>query len=475
MIKRFRTLIGGEWIGDHLPVSEVVNPFNNIPVAIVPIVGREEVYRAITEARIASEVMAAMPAYRRSEILEKTSRLIIRDRDEIAEIITLEAGKAWKYAVAETARSAETFRFAAHEALAAHGGLVSMDASPVSAGRFGYYLRTPAGVIGAISPFNFPLNLVAHKVAPAIAAGNTVVLKPAPKTPLSAIKLAELLVEAGIPRGAISVVIGGTEVGEALVADDRLAMISFTGSPAVGRQIKARAGLKRVALELGANSPTIIDTDSDLDFAVARCVYGSFANSGQICVSVQRIYVHHSIYEVFLKRFVTAVRELKVGDPLDPDTDVGPMISRAVLEQALAWISEARSAGAKVETGGEAVGNCLLPTVLSGVKRDMKVICAEVFAPVVSIMPFDDFDEALDMADDSPFGLQAGVFTRDIHKAFRAVRKLHMGGVIINDVPTFRVDHMPYGGVKESGLGREGVRYAMEEMSTIKMVCFNFT
>lgn len=473
VLKRFRMLIAGEWTGDHLPENEIVNPFDDTPVGIVPMAGREEVELAVAGARRAAAVMAAMPACRRADILDATSRLIVRDREEIAGIIALEAGKAWRYALGEADRSAETFRFAAHEARNFAGELVPMDASPISAGRFGYYLRTPIGVIGAISPFNFPLNLAAHKVAPALAAGNAVVLKPAPKTPLSAIKLAELLVEAGIPRGALSVVIGGTEVGEALVADDRLAMISFTGSPGVGRQIKARAGLKRVSLELGANSPTIIDENADLELAVARCVYGSFANAGQICVSVQRIYVHRSIHGQFLEHFVAAVRALKVGNPLDPDTDVGPMISRGELERALAWIGEARSAGARVETGGKAVGNCLMPTVLTEVTGDMKVLCAEVFAPVVSVVPFDDFEEALELANDSPFGLQAGVFTRDIHKAFHAVHRLHMGGVIINDVPTFRVDHMPYGGVKESGLGREGVRYAMEEMSTIKMVCIN--
>jgi len=473
VVKRYRTLIAGEWVGDHLPGIEVINPFDDTVVGIVPMVGSEEIDRAIRGAKRALAAMAALPAWQRADLLERTAGLIRRDRDEIAGIIAREAGKAWKYALTEADRTAETFAFAAHEARKPQGELVPMDASAVSAGRFGYYLRTPVGVVGAISPFNFPFNLVAHKVAPALAAGNTVVLKPAPKTPLSAIKLAELLVEAGIPEGALSVVIGGAEVGEALVTDDRLAMISFTGSPAVGRKISARAGLKRLALELGASSPTIIDADADLDFAVSRCVYGSFANSGQICVSVQRIYLHRSVYEAFLERFVAAVRRLKVGDPLDPGTDVGPMISRAERERTLSWIDEARSAGARVETGGEIVGNCLLPTVLSGVTRQMKVICAEAFAPVVSLMPFDDFDEALAMANDSLFGLQAGVFTRDIGKAFRAVRQLHMGGVIINDVPTFRVDQMPYGGVKESGLGREGVRYAMEEMSNIRMVCIN--
>ncbi|HEX5773695.1 MAG TPA: aldehyde dehydrogenase family protein, partial [Geomobilimonas sp.] len=371
-------------------------------------------------------------------------------------------------------RSSETLRFAALEAKMSHGEIVPMDASPVSAGRFGFYLRTPIGVIGAITPFNFPLNLVVHKVAPALAAGNSLVLKPATKTPLASIKLAEVLVEAGLPAGALNLVIGsGVTVGNRLVEDERLAMITFTGSPPVGREIKARCGLKRVTLELGSNSPTIIEEDGDVDAAVGRCVVGSFANSGQVCISVQRIFVHRNRYAEFVDKFVTATRQLKVGDPLDKGCDIGPMISRKELGRSLEWLEEAKKMGAVVAAGGEAVGNCLQPTILTGVTREMKVMCSEVFAPIVSVLPYDTFDEALEMADDSVYGLQAGVYTSDINKAFKAVKRLDVGGVIINDVPTFRVDHMPYGGNKESGLGREGVRYAMEEMTNIKMVCIN--
>jgi acyl-CoA reductase-like NAD-dependent aldehyde dehydrogenase len=315
---------------------------------------------------------------------------------------------------------------------------------------------------------------VAHKVAPAIAAGNSLVVKPATKTPLSLLKLAELLEEAGLPAGVLNVVIGsGRTVGNRLVEDDRLAMITFTGSPPVGRAIKAQAGLKRVTLELGSNSPTIIEADADLDKAVARCVVGSFANSGQVCISVQRIFVQRSRYNEFLAKFVAATRLLIIGDPMDRRCDIGPMISKEELARALAWLDEARNAGATIEVGGNAVGNCLEPTILTGVTREMNVMCAEVFAPIVSVVPYDTFAEALDMADDSAYGLQAGIYTNDINKAFQAVKRLDVGGVIINDVPTFRVDHMPYGGNKESGLGREGIRYAMEEMTNIKFVCFN--
>jgi len=474
MAKRYRVLVGGEWVGDGWPGIDVINPYDDSVIGVVPEASAAEVDRAIEAARKGAAVMAELPAYKRSEILNRTGDFIMRDREEVAEIIAMEAGKSWKFALSEAERSAETFRFAATEAKAAHGEIVPMDASPVSAGRFGFYVRTPIGVIGAITPFNFPLNLVAHKVAPGLAAGNALVLKPATKTPLASIKLAELLSEAGLPAGALNLTIGsGVTVGNRLVEDERLAMITFTGSPPVGKDIKARCGLKRVTLELGSNSPTIIEEDGNVDAAVGRCVVGSFANSGQVCISVQRIFVHRNRYDEFIDKFVTATRQLKVGDPLDKSCDIGPMISRKELDRSLEWLEEAKKLGATVATGGMAVGNCLQPTILTGVTVEMKVMCSEVFAPIVSVLPYDSFEEALDLADDSVYGLQAGVYTSDITKAFRAVKRLDVGGVIINDVPTFRVDHMPYGGNKESGLGREGLRYAMEEMTNIKMVCFN--
>jgi acyl-CoA reductase-like NAD-dependent aldehyde dehydrogenase len=474
MAKRYRVLVGGEWVGDGWPGVDVINPYDDSVIGVVPEASAAEVDRAIEAARKGAALMAELPAYKRSEILSRTADFIMRDREEVAEIIALEAGKSWKFAVSEAERSAETFRFAAIEAKAAHGEIVPMDASPVSAGRFGFYVRTPIGVIGAITPFNFPLNLVAHKVAPGLAAGNALVLKPATKTPLASIKLAELLSEAGLPAGALNLTVGsGVAVGNRLVEDERLAMITFTGSPPVGREIKARCGLKRVTLELGSNSPTIIEEDGNVDAAVSRCVVGSFANSGQVCISVQRIFVHRNRYAEFIDKFVAATRQLKVGDPLDKSCDIGPMISRKELDRSLEWLEEAKKLGATVATGGMAVGNCLQPTILTGVTTEMKVMCSEVFAPIVSVLPYDSFEEALDLADDSVYGLQAGVYTSDITKAFRAVKRLDVGGVIINDVPTFRVDHMPYGGNKESGLGREGLRYAMEEMTNIKMVCFN--
>ena len=474
MTQRYKLLIGGEWVGDDLPGIDVVNPYDDSVIGVVPEARSVEVDRAVVAARKGFAEVSHLPAYQRSEILARTADFILRDKEQIAGIIAREAGKSWKYALAEAERSAETFRFAAMEAKASHGEIVPMDASAVSVGRFGFYMRVPIGIIGAITPFNFPLNLVAHKVAPAIAAGNSLILKPATKTPLSSIKLAELLTEAGLPAGGLNLVIGsGVTVGNRLVEDERLAMITFTGSPPVGRGIKARCGLKRVTLELGSNSPTIIEEDADVDAAVGRCVVGSFANSGQVCISVQRIFVNRIRYDEFLAKFVAATRKLRVGDPMDKSCDIGPMISRKELERALAWLEEAKRMGARIQTGGDVIGNCLNPTILTGVTRDMQVVCSEVFAPIVSVLPYDTFDEALDMADDSVYGLQAGVYTKDIGKAFKAVKRLDVGGVIINDVPTFRVDHMPYGGNKESGLGREGLRYAMEEMTNIKMVCFN--
>jgi acyl-CoA reductase-like NAD-dependent aldehyde dehydrogenase len=474
MVKRYKVLIDGEWVGDERRGIDVVNPYDGSLMGIVPEATPDDFDNAVEAARKGFSVISVMPSYRRSEILARTGELILRDKDEIAGIIAREAGKSWKYAVAEAERGAETFLFASLEARAGHGDIVPMDASPVSAGRFGFSLRVPIGVIGAITPFNFPLNLVAHKVAPAIAAGNSVVLKPATKTPITALKMAELMVEAGLPAGVLNVLVGsGATIGNRLVEDPRLAMITFTGSPPVGRDIKSRCGLKRITLELGSNSPTIVEEDGDIDAAVARCVVGSFANSGQVCISVQRIFVHRKCYGEFLGKFIEATGRLKVGDPLDKSCDIGPMISRQELERALSWLVEAKTLGARVEVGGEAVGNCLEPTILSGVTREMKVVCSEVFAPIVSVLPYDTFEEALEMADDSVYGLQAGIFTSDINKAFKAICRLDVGGVIINDVPTFRVDHMPYGGNKESGVGREGVRYAMEEMSNIKMVCIN--
>ncbi len=470
MARDYGMLIDGEWVSSS-ESFDVTNPYNGELLGTVPKAGREDVNRAVRSAQKAFGVMAEMPAHKRAAILEKTSRLIAENREDIARTIAQEAGKSWKYAVGEVNRATETFKFAAEEAKQIHGETVPMDASTGGEGRLGFFLRFPIGVIGAIPPFNFPINLAAHKVAPAIASGNTVVLKPSSYTPLTAIKLGELLLEAGLPAGALNIVFGpGSSVGSWLVTHPDLAMITFTGSPPVGKWIKNHSDFKKVTLELGSNSASIVDENADLDWAVARNVVGAFANSGQVCISVQRIYVHRKVWNRFVDKFVEATKKQVVGDPVDPKSDVGPMISELEAERAESWVEEAVDAGARVLVGGTRSGALFEPTVLVNVKPDMKVMQDEVFAPVVSLIPFEDFEEAVAEVNHSRYGLQAGVFTKDLAHATLAIRKINVGGVMINDYPTFRVDQMPYGGNKQSGLGREGLKYAIEEMTNPRMV-----
>ncbi len=470
--KARRLYVGGQWVDDKSKL-DVIDKYTGETIAVVPVASRETVGRAIAAAHAAFPGWSRTPAHRRFRILEKASQLLAKHQDEIAAIICREAGKAWKYSAGEVARAVETFQFSAEEAKRVHGETVPMDASTAGEGRVGFYLRCPVGVVGAITPFNFPLNLVAHKVGPALAAGCAIVLKPASTTPLTAIRLAEILEEAGVPAGAFNVVVGsGGTVGEWLTTDPRVAKISFTGSPPVGEAIIRKAGLKKVTMELGNNSGTIVEPDADLGAAIPRCVVSAFANSGQVCISLQRLYVHRSIAAEFTKRFVEATAKLKVGNPLDRDCDVGPMIDEAEAKRAESWIKEAVAEGAKVLIGGKRDGRVLQPTVLVNARPEMKVMCQEAFAPLVSIYEYDTFDDAVRMVEDSPYGLQAGVYTNDLRKAFQAVERINVGGVMINDTSIFRVDHMPYGGNKLSGLGREGVRFAVEEMTNIKMVMF---
>jgi acyl-CoA reductase-like NAD-dependent aldehyde dehydrogenase len=453
---------------------DVIDKYTGEVVGTVPAAGPEDVARATRTALEAFASWSETPSHKRSKILRTAADILTARQEEIAAIICREAGKAWKYSMAEVARSAETFTFAAEEAKRIHGETIPMDASASGENRVGFYLRTPVGVVGAITPFNFPLNLVAHKVAPALAAANTLVLKPAHETALTAVKLAEVLDQAGLPKGVLNLVHGeGRVVGEALVRDPIPAKLSFTGSPPVGAHIMSVAGLKRVTLELGNNSGTIIEPDADLDKAVPRCVVSAFANSGQICISLQRLYVHEAIARDFIERLVAATAALKVGNPLDKDCDVGPMIADDAAERAERWIRDAVAEGARLLVGGRREGRVLWPTILTDTRPDMKVMCEEAFAPLVSVVTYRDFDEALRLLADSPYGLQAGIYTQDIRKAFAAVRKVDVGGMMINDTSIFRVDHMPYGGNKMSGIGREGVRFAIEEMTNLRMVCFN--
>lgn len=465
-----KLFIDGQWV-DGGPLLEVTNKYTGAVIGALPTARREEVDSAIEAAQRAASVMAEMPAYRRSEILNRAAGLMRDHFQDLASTIAAEAGKALKYARVEVDRAISTFTFAAEEAKRIHGETIPLDASPAGEGMFGFWMRRPVGVIAAISPFNFPLNLVAHKVAPALAAGNTIVLKPASTTPLTAVKLCEILSQAGLPAGALNLVVGsGGTVGEWLVTDPRVAKITFTGSPPVGEHILSVAGIKKVTLELGNTSPVIIAADADLDFVARRCSVGAYANSGQVCISVQRIYSHNTIYDQFTEKFVQASEQMVVGDPLDERVDVGPMIDIREVDRIESWVGEAAAGGARILTGGRREGSVYFPTVLADVSPEMKVVAEEAFAPVASVIAVDDFEQALRQANATQFGLQAAIFTRDINRVFKAIQVLNFGGVIINDTPNFRVDHMPYGGNRISGLGREGVRFAMEEMTNIQMV-----
>ena len=466
----YKLLIDGRWV-DGGPALEVKNKYDGKTIATLPTARREDVDAAIAAAERSEDVMAELPAYKRAEILLRTAALIRERADDFAKTIAAEAGKALKFARAEVDRAVSTFTIASEEAKRLHGETIPLDAVPAGEGYFGFWTRRPVGVIAAISPFNFPLNLVAHKVAPAIASGNTIVLKPATTTPLAAVKLCQVLMEAGLPAGAINLVIGsGGTVGEWLVTDARVDKITFTGSPDVGRHILSVAGIKKVTLELGNTSPVVVAPDADLDFVAKRAAVGAYYNSGQVCISVQRIYSEKQVYEPFAERFVKATEAMVVGDPLDERVDVGPMIDAKEVDRIESWVQEAQTSGARVLTGGKRDGTVYYPTVLSEVHEDMKVVSEEAFAPVASIISSDDFESALQQANDTKFGLQVGVFTKDINRVFQAVKRLNFGGVIINDTPNFRADHMPYGGNRQSGLGREGVRFAMEEMTNIQMV-----
>jgi len=466
----YKLLIDGQWVNAG-SLMEVKNKYNGAVIAALPTARKEDVDTAIAAAERAEDVMADMPAYKRADILLKAAALMRERADDLAKTIAAEAGKALKFARAEVDRAQSTFTIAAEEAKRLHGETIPLDAVPAGEGYFGFWTRRPVGVIAAISPFNFPLNLVAHKVAPALAAGNTLVLKPASTTPLTAVKLCQILQDAGLPAGAINLVVGsGGTVGEWLVTDERVDKITFTGSPDVGRHILSVAGIKKVTLELGNTSPVVVAPDADLDFVAKRCAVGAFYNSGQVCISVQRIYSEKQVYEPFSEKFVKATEAMVVGDPLDERVDVGPMIDSKEVDRVEGWVREAQTSGAKVLTGGKRDGTVYYPTILSNVDDEMKVISEEVFAPVASIISSDDFESALRQANDTKFGLQVGVFTKDIDRVFKAVRRLNFGGVIINDTPSFRADHMPYGGNRQSGLGREGVKFAMEDMTNIQMV-----
>ena len=456
---------------EHL---DVTNPFDGSTVARTWLAGDREFDQAADAAVAAAPALRELPAYERARMLLSISTAITARRDEIARTLAAEVGKAIRDATTEVDRAALTFQAAADAARALHGEIVPMDLAPHGRGRLALVRRYPIGPVAAISPFNFPLNLSAHKVAPAIAAGNPVVLKPATKTPLSALYLAELAVAAGLPPGGISVLPMPRRTGDRLVTDPRFRLLTFTGSSAVGWDMKNRAGKKKVILELGGNAGVVVDESADVAFAAKRIAAGGFALAGQSCISVQRVFVHERVVGDFTARLVAMVNDLKVGDPLDPATDVGPMIDEGEAGRVDAWVREAIAAGARVLTGGKRLrGAMYAPTVLTNVPLDAKVCAEEVFAPLVGIFPFRDFGEALQLVNRSAFGLQAGIFTSDLEHTLRAFDAIEAGGIIVNDVPTWRIDHMPYGGVKDSGLGREGPRYTVEEMTEPRLLVIN--
>ncbi|MGH3033432.1 MAG: aldehyde dehydrogenase family protein [Gaiellaceae bacterium] len=463
-----KLLVNGEWLdtGEWL---EVRSPYSGELVARVAKGGAEEARRAVDAA--AQAMKEPLPAHRRAEILDRVAELVAERRDELARTISAEAAKPLKAARVEAERAVSTYKSAATEARRLAGEVVPMDASPAGVGKFAYTMRVPIGVVGAISPFNFPLNLVAHKIAPALAAGCAVVLKPASQTPLSALALAELETEAGLPGGWLNVVVGSAAaIGDVLVEDERVRLISFTGSAEVGWKLRERAARKKVLLELGNATPVVIQADADIEGTAAKLAANAFSFAGQSCISVQRIYVERAAYEDFVSRFLPKVDALRVGDPADDDTDVGPLIDEDARERILSWIEEAKAQGATVLAGGEAPDGLLRPTVLADVTPEMKVSCLEVFGPLCTLTPYDSLDEALELANGTEYGLQAGIFTNDLQTALAAGSALEFGGVTVNEAPTFRADQMPYGGVKASGNTREGPAYSVRELTEQRVV-----
>jgi len=448
----------------------VRNKYTLEPAASAARADRAVVEQAIAAAAQAFEQTRKMPAYQRQAVLNHLVRRIQERQEELARVLVIEVGKPIRDARGEVARLIDTLRIAAEEAVRIGGEWMPLDISPRAEGCQAIWRRFPIGPCAFITPFNFPLNLAAHKIGPAIAAGCPWILKPASATPISSLLLGEILAETDLPRGAFSILPCSAGDAEPLVTDPRIRKLSFTGSPEVGWKLRERAGRKRVTLELGGNAACIVDRGTDLDYAAERITFGAFYQSGQSCISVQRVLIHRSAYDELVSKLVERARRLKIGDPLDQDTSLGPLISPEDADRVESWIREALAAGARLLCGGGRSGPCLEATYLADVDPRQKVSCREVFAPVATVQPFDDFRDAVRIANDSEYGLQCGVFTPDLDHAFYAFEELEVGGVIINDVPSFRVDNMPYGGVKLSGLGREGVRFAIEEMTERRLM-----
>jgi acyl-CoA reductase-like NAD-dependent aldehyde dehydrogenase len=467
-VQERKLLLDGEWI-ETGEWQDVDSPYSGETVARVARAGAEHARKALDAAERA--MSSPRPAHERAAILDRVAALLKERHDEVAQTISAEAGKPMKAARVEAERAVSTYTMAAVEARRLAGEVVPMDASAAGVGKVAYTMRVPIGIVGAITPFNFPLNLVAHKVAPALAAGCAVVLKPAGHTPLSALLLGELETEAGLPPGWLNVLVGpSAEIGDVIVEDERVKLITFTGSSGVGWRIRERAVKKRVNLELGNATPVIVEADADIEEAATKLAANAFSFAGQSCISVQRIYVKRQAYDDFISRFVPKVQALKVGDPGEEDTDVGPVIDEDARDRIVSWVEEAKSAGATALTGGEVVDGLLQPTVLADVTPDMKVSCQEVFGPLCTVSPYDSSEEAFELANATEYGLQAGIFTANLKTALAAAAALEFGGVTVNEAPTFRADQMPYGGVKESGNTKEGPHYAVREMTEERLV-----
>jgi acyl-CoA reductase-like NAD-dependent aldehyde dehydrogenase len=467
-----RALVGGHWHAGERSV-EVRDPYRGDVVGTAPVSSKADLDGALDAAVQAREKAAAMPAYERAALLRRVATLIERDVASLAELMSRETGKAIKDSEGEIRRSMDTFALAAEEAIRIEGRHVPLDGSAMGAGKMAFLMRVPVGVVGAITPFNAPFNLAAHKIAPAIAVGNAMVLKPPPQAPLIVHRLAELVVEAGLPPGMLNVVHGGAEIGAALISDPRVDFITFTGSSRAGAAIRAASGLRRVALELGGNGVTIVHDDADLAPAAAACARNSMRLAGQSCISVQSVYAHERVAESFLALIEAEVRKMRLGDPLDPATDVGTLIDEAAARRVDAWVQEAILGGARVAAGGHRHGAAYEPTLLTDLKPKMKVVCEEVFGPVVNVIPYRKLPDAFTAINASPYGLQAGIFTKSNEVTFSAIRGLRVGSVIINGTSTWRTDQLAYGGVARGGIGREGPRYAIEEMTEQRLIVFN--
>jgi acyl-CoA reductase-like NAD-dependent aldehyde dehydrogenase len=464
--------LDGKWVEEG-DIVEIRSPYDGSVIAQIYQGRREHAEAAIGAAVKAFGTTRRLPAFERQRVLRRVAESITQRKEEFARTMAQESGKPIKASRTEVERSIFTFTVAAEESTRIYGEYLPLDWQQSTAGRWGIVRRFPIGPIAGITPFNFPLNLVAHKVGPAIAAGCPIILKPAPQTPLTALLLAETVQQAGWPDGGFNVLPLSNEDTGLLVTDNRLKMISFTGSAAVGWQIKKNAGKKKVVLELGGNAGVIVHSDADLAYAADRCVAGGFGYAGQTCISVQRILVERSVFAEFVDLLLAGVKKLQTGDPMEESTDLGPLIRESDAIRASDWVQEAIRGGARLLAGGRRKGSVMEPTVLTGTRSDMKVNCQEIFAPVVTVESYDHFEEGLRQLNQSSYGLQAGIFTRDAKLMFNAYDELEVGAVIAGDVPSFRIDHMPYGGVKDSGLGREGLRYAIEDMTESKLLVMN--